>query len=267
MADTAALGGPGTVSSLLQSPPSINDIIRHAEKLRSSINQEPLALLLELASDELPKIRAYIDEIIDRAESYLHAWVTAPAAVNQAAMQWGNQAGQLQLALADCQAQVSDVRNHWSGTAADQFNDYATHLLGYVQAAAPAFSNVSNDLAGLADSIGHLNNTVIAGGADEVVNLLQAQVDVVNQFVQQIPFFVVPPVGVIKTVSAVATTLADRLSTALQKLIDTVSQVWSNLADIDQTSIRMQYEVSGKVPLPLPPEPVGLSAPGDWNPE
>ena len=266
MADTAALGGPATTSSVVQSPPNISEIIQHAEELRNSISQEPLALLLEL-TDELAKIRAYIDEIIDRAESYLHAWVTAPAAVNQAAMQWANQAGRLQQALAECQTQVSDVQNHWSGTAADQFNDYATQLLGYLQPAGTAFSNVSSDLASLADSIVHLNDTVIAGGADEVVNLLQAQVDVVNQLVQQIPFFVVPPVGVIKTVSAVATTLADRLSTALQKLIDTVSQVWSNLGDIDQISIRMQDEVWVKVPLPLPPEPAGLSAPGNWNPE
>jgi uncharacterized protein YukE len=267
MADTAALGGSGAVRSLLQSPPNINDIIQQAEEVRSSISQEPLALVLELVPDELAKIRQYIDEIIDRAGRYLHAWVTTPAAVNQAAVQWGNQAGQLQLALADCQMQVGDVQKHWSGTAADCFTEYATQLLGYIQDAAPAFSNVSNDLASLADSIGHLNNTVIAGGADEVVNLLQAQVDVVNSLVQQLPFFVDPPVGVIKTVSAVAATLADRLSTALQKLIDTASQVLNNLDDMQQTSIRMQDEISGKVPLSWKPEPVSLSAPCNWNPE
>jgi uncharacterized protein YukE len=266
MVDTAPLGGPGAASSL-RSPPKITDIIQQAEEVQSNV--ESLSFWIELASNEMPKIRSYVSQIISDAQQYLHEWVTARAAVDQAAVQWGNQAGQLQLALADCQMQVNDVQKHWSGAAADQFSEYATQLLGYLSAAAPAFSNVSSDLASLGDSIGHLNNAIIAGGAEEVLNLLQASVDVVNQLIQSLPSptVLIPPLWLLTTVSKAATTIADRLFAALQTLTSTAQSVSGYLDDIDQTSIRMEDDIRSKLPLPLPPEPAGLSVPGNWNPE
>lgn len=267
MPNTAALGGPGAASSPLRSPPKITDIIQQAEVVQGNV--ESLSFWIELASNEMPKIRSDINQIIADAKQYLHEWVTAQPAVNQAAMQWGDQAGQLQMALADCQVQVNDVQKHWSGAAADQFSLYATELLGYISNAAPAFSNVSSDLASLADSIGHLNNAIISGGAAEVLNFLQAAADVVNQLIQSLPSptIVIPPLWLLTTVSNAATTIADRLVSALQTLNTTAQSVANYLDDIDATSIRLQNDISSKVPLPLPPEPAGLSAASNWTPE
>lgn len=267
MVTTAPLGGPGTASSTLQSPPRITDVIQQAEEVQTNV--ESLSFWIELASNEMPKIRSDLSQIIANAKQYLHDWVTAQPAVNQAAVLWENQAGQLQLALADCLWQVNDVQKHWSGTAADQFSEYATQLLGYISNATPAFTNVGYDLGSLGDSIGHLNNAIIAGGAEEVINLLQASADVANQLIQSLPSptIVIPPLWLLTTVSNAATTIADRLFAALQTLTATAQSVSGYLDDIDMTSMKLEDEIRSKVPLPLPPEPAGLSTPSNWTPE
>jgi uncharacterized protein YukE len=267
MVNTAPLGGPGAASSALQSPPKITDVIQQAEQVQSNV--ESLSFWIELASNEMPKIRSYLSQIIANAQQYLHEWVTAQPTVNQAAVQWGNQAGQLQVALSDCQTQVSEVQKHWSGAAADSFSIYATELLGYISNAAPAFTNVSNDLGSLGDSIGHLNIAIIAGGAEQVLNFLQASADVVNQLIQSLPSptVVIPPLWLLTTVSKAATTIADRLLAALQLLTATAQSVTGYLDDIDTTSMRLEDDIRSKVPLPLPPEPAGLSTPSNWTPD
>lgn len=270
----AAMPGAGAAAlgSLLPPPPGVEHIIRAAEALRRSLSQVPWTIALETAAsvmgNTVQKLFEDLEELITKAGQYLEAWVTAQSTVAHVAEQWGNQAGALQDVLTDCQTQVSDVQDYWSGRAADEFSKYATDLLNYLQPAAQAFGAVNSHLNQLADSIGHLNNEIIFTGADLVVNTIQTGADVGDSLVDNLPIdALAPPAGAVKTACDATDKVADAVAKAQVELDNAAKQVLGYLDDIASTSAQMRYDVSQKVPSRLPAEPPGLSAPGNWHPE
>lgn len=245
----------GTVEDLrLHHPPHVERITHVAEALQSTLSQERWRALFDLALDgpqKAQKIYADIDELITRASRYLIAWVTAPSAVRQAAEEWGNQASRLQQVHTHCQEQVRHVREHWSGTAADDFDSYAKDLLDAINSAPAAFSNVNSDLGDLAKSLGNMNESIIFKGADTVVDSIQSVADVTRAVVDDLPDVgVSAPYAVVKIVTDVVDTMIGGLSKALRDLDDLVTQVGKIMNDIVKTSGTMQFRISSAVDVP-----------------
>jgi hypothetical protein len=247
----------------LEGPPIMAEIIDKAKGLLSTLSQPAYAAMLDVSADGSECI-ATLNLIIDQATSDHEAWVTAHAAVTNASNQWGTLAGQLSQALADCQWQVLNVQNYWSGTAATNFNLYMTQILFPLwQDAANDFQAVGDDLGTIASQIGDINITATNDGAQTVVDLLNAVIQSTNTELQQVPTILAGPIGIALGIGNIVASWFNNLNQAYSELNTCATQVGIYLNGLQTTSSKLQDDVN----LHFAQEPTDLSDSGLWNPK
>lgn len=253
-------------------PAKLTDLLNSVQQVLGHLNSITWRGIMRIADNHNPVL--YANQALAEVVTYIRDWLIGAEEVNAVGEQWVVVASKFQNVVMDCQRQLGLIKNHWSGTAGEDFAAYSDQLVAQLQKASPATSGVATQLGNLAANLGTLRMEIITGGANTAIDLVKLAIGTAAEAEKEIDVtevvitVIAPPVGIVRYCVNIAAKIAEQLGDVLKDLIALQKAVNNSLVQMRNSALAMENSVYSQLPMSGgPAEPPNLNDPNRWDPK